>query len=89
MKSLLRIAITFLFVGFVTFSLGAGANHLYAEWSKTCNDVGEIGVCPDFGNSAAEDAACSCACQVIFSYSGSCDVTGCCLCQVKTPSMLP
>ncbi len=82
MKSLLRISTTFLFVAFVTFSLGAAANDLYAEWSDACNGEGEIGVCPDFGSPSAEDAACSCACQVIFSYGGNCDVTGCCLCQL-------
>jgi hypothetical protein len=81
MKSLLRISTTFLFVVFVAFSLGAAANAVYAEWSDTCNGEGEIGVCPDFGSSTAEDAACNCACQVIFSYGGSCDVSGCCLCQ--------
>jgi hypothetical protein len=79
MKPILKKLSVALFIAFVGLSLGASGNVLYAEWTSTCTGPGEIGMCPDFGSSSAEDAACSCACQTLMSVPGACD-GGCCAC---------
>lgn len=64
----------------VVFAIGAAGNTLYAEWAADCTGQNEIGACPDFGSSAAEHAACDCACEELFSLPGLCNFEGCCEC---------
>lgn len=81
MPSLLRKVLSALFVAFVAVTLGAAGNAVYADHSSSCNGMGEIGPCPSLGSPAANEAACSCACEILMMTPGACD-SGCCQCAV-------